>query len=159
VRFWDRALFLGLAVVDKLFGSHLVQREMERRQKHLAICQAQVTNIQHKIDDLETQLTGLHLQLCLVYLRQRYMMDLDNWLRFETGGDDERGLDLLIEYLVKPRLAAIEMDEIAPRHHVYYLRPDWTAIAVAIGDTPETLELETFVWLQQRVASQYQPTT
>lgn len=159
MRFWDRVLFLGLAVVDKLFDSHLVQREMERRRKHLAVYQARVTNIQQKIDDLETQLTGLHLQLCLIYLRQRYMTDLDNWLRFETGGDDERGLGLLIEYLVKPRLAAIEMHEIAPRHHVYYLRPDWTAIAVAIGDTPETLELETFVWLQQRVASQYQPTT
>ncbi len=154
MRFRDRILFLGLATVDKLFGSRWVQRELERRRKRVVAYQERMTNIQQEIGDLETRLDELHVQLCLLYLRHRYMTDVDNWLRFETGSNDERGLDLLIEYLVKPRLAAIEMHEIAPNHHVYHLRPDWTAIAAAIGDAPETLELEALAWLHQRIINQ-----
>jgi len=154
MKFRDRILFLGLALVDKLFGSNWVQRELDRRQKRLTVYRERIANVQREIDDLESHLDGLHVQLCLLYLRHRYMADLDNWLRFETGGSDEQGLELLIEYLVKPRLAAIEIHQVAPKHHVYFLQPDWAAIAVAIGDSPEMLEMDTLVWLHQRVASQ-----
>ncbi len=156
MKFWDRILFTGLAIVDGLFDSNLVERELERRRRRLQVYQKKIDDVQQKIDDLHAQLMGLHLQLCLTYLRQRYMADPNNWLRFETGSKDERGLELLIEYLVKPRLATIETHEIAPRHHVYHLQPDWSAIATAIGETPEVLEVEAFVWLQQQIAEQVQ---
>lgn len=154
MRFRDRMLFLGLAIVDRLFGSRWVQRELDRRRKRLTEFQAQMVKIQHEVDQLAGRLEGLHVQLCLLYLRHRHMADLDNWLCFESGGSDEPGLDLLIEHLVKPRLAAIEMRDAASGHHVYHLLPNWTAIAAAIGETLDTLEPETLAWLRQRVANQ-----
>jgi hypothetical protein len=154
MKFRDRVLFLGLAIVDRLFGTHWVQRELERRRNLLTEHQTRVANIQREIDYLQVQLETLHLQLCLLYLRHRYMAGLENWLHFESGGSDEPGLDILIEHLVKPRLAAIEMHETAPDHHVYHLRPDWGAIAAAIGDAANVLEPETLAWLHQRIANQ-----
>lgn len=156
MRFRDRLLFMVLLVVDRLFGTHWVQRELDRRKEQLAEYQARTANIQQEIEHLGARLNGLHLQLCLLYLRQRHMTGLEDWLRFESGGSDEPGLDLLIEHLVKPRLAAIETHETSPGHHVYHLHPDWGGIAAAIGDEPKTLEPETLAWLRQRVAEQSQ---
>ena len=157
MRFRDRVLFLALAVVDRLFSTHCVQRELDRRWRRLTEYQAQAARIQQDIERLEQGLEGLHLQLCLLYLRHRHVMDVDNWLRFETGDSEEAGLNLLIEHLVKPRLAAVEMQETTPGHHVYCLRPDWTAIAAAIGDPLETLEPEILAWLRQQIANRSQP--
>lgn len=154
MRFRDRLLFTALLIVDRLFGTQLVQRETSRRQTIVAEYQRRATDIQHKVNDLETHLEELHLQLCLLYLRQRHASGSESWLHFESGGSDEAGLDMLIEHLVKPRLAAIEMRETAPDHHVYDLHPDWGAIAAAIGDTTETLETETLAWLRRRVTNQ-----
>lgn len=159
MRFRDRILFLGLSIVDRLFGTRWVQRELERRRQRLAEYQARMANIQQEIDQLQVRLEGLHLQLCLLYLRHRHMTGLEDWLRFESGGSDEPGLEILIEHLVKPRLAAIEVQEIAPGHHVYHLRPDWKAIATAVGDALKMLEPETLTWLRQQVANQSQFTT
>lgn len=154
MRFRDRILFLGFAAADRLFGTRLVQRELDRRRERLAEYQARMANMQQEIDFLGERLEGLHLQLCLLYLRHRHMADVEDWLCFESGGSDEPGLDLLIEHLVKPRLAAIEMQETMPGHHVYHLRPDWEAIAAAMGDALETLEPETLAWLRQWTANQ-----
>ncbi len=159
MRFRDRILFLGLSIVDRLFGTRWVQRELERRRQRLAEYQARMANIQQEIDQLQVRLEGLHLQLCLLYLRHRHMTGLEDWLRFESGGSDEPGLEILIEHLVKPRLAAIEVQETAPGHHVYHLRPDWKAIATAVGDALKMLEPETLTWLRQQVANQSQFTT
>lgn len=159
MRFRDRILFLGLSIVDRLFGTRWVQRELERRRQRLAEYQARMANIQQEIDHLQVRLEGLHLQLCLLYLRHRHMTGLEGWLRFESGGSDEPGLEILIEHLVKPRLAAIEVQETAPGHHVYHLRPDWKAIATAVGDALKMLEPETLTWLRQQVANQSQFTT
>jgi len=158
MRFRDRVLFVGLAIVDRVFGTHWVQRELKRRQNRLAEHQARMTNVQQEIDQLQDQLEKLHVQLCVLYLRGRYMADLEDWLRFEPGSGDEPGLDILIEHLVKPRLAAIEIHETAPDCHIYHLCPDWRAITAAIGDAAKLLEPETLAWLRQRVANQSQPT-
>jgi hypothetical protein len=154
VRFRDRLLFLGLAILDRLFGTSWVQQELDGRRERLATYQARMGDIEQEIDLLGERLEGLHLQLCLLYLRHRHMADVEDWLRFESGNSDESGLDLLIEHLVKPRLAAIEMQETAPGHHVYRLRPDWEAIVAAMGDGLETLEPETLAWLRQWTANQ-----
>lgn len=159
MRFRDRILFLGLSIVDRLFGTRWVQRELERRRQRLAEYQARMANIQQEIDHLQVRLEGLHLQLCILYLRHRHMTGLEDWLRFESGGSDEPGLEILIEHLVKPRLAAIEVQETAPGHHIYHLRPDWKAIATAVGDALKMLEPETLTWLRQQVANQSQFTT
>lgn len=158
MRFRDRILFLGLVIVDRLFSTHWVQRELERRRERLAEYQVRMADFQQEIDLLQVRLEKLHLQLCLLYLCHRQMMGLEDWLRFESGGSDEPGLDLLIEHLVRPRLATIEMHEIAPGHHVYHLHPDWKAIVAAIGDAAETLEPETLAWLHRRLANQSQST-
>jgi hypothetical protein len=158
MRFRDRALFLVLAVADRLLGTHWVQTELDRRWKRLTEYQAQMGDMQQEMARLESGLEKLQLQLCLIYLRHRHMMDLDNWLHFESGGSEEPGLDLLIEHLVKPQLAAVEMQETTPGHHVYHLRPYWTAIAAAIGEPLEALEPEIRTWLRQRMADGCQPT-
>jgi hypothetical protein len=157
MRLRDRLWFALLLTLDKLLGTRLAQREVNRRHEMLIEYQRRAQSIQQEVAHLETRLEALHLQLCLLYLRQRHMTDVETWLQFESGSSDEAGLDLLIEHLVKPRLAAIEMHETAPGHQVYHLHPDWEAIASAIGDASETLEPETISWLHQQVAHQSQP--
>lgn len=149
----DRLLFGLLLAIDRLLGSRLAQRELARRHARLAEYQRRMDGIQEEVGRLEVRLNALHVQLCLLYLRQRHLLRQERWLCFESGGDDEPGLDLLIEHLVKPRLAAIEMQETAPGQQGYRLHPDWQAIAAAIGDAP-MLEPETVTWLQERVAAQ-----
>lgn len=152
MRFRDRVLFLVLAAADRLLGTHWVHTELDRRWRRLTTYQAQMGDIRQEIARLESGLEKLQLQLCLIYLRHRHMIDLDNWLRFESGGSEEPGLDLLIEHLVKPRLATVEMRETTPGHHLYHLHPDWTAIAATIGEPLEALEPEIRTWLRQRMA-------
>jgi len=156
MRFRDRILFTILVIADKLFDTNLMQREVQRRQKLLADYRKQARNIHQEVSNLENQLEDLHLQLCLLYLRQRHVTDPQDWLYFETGDSNEAGLDLLIEHLVKPRLAAIKVREISPGHHAYHLHPDWKSIADVIGDINNILEPETLSWLHQRMLKQSQ---
>jgi hypothetical protein len=153
----DRFLFGLLLLIDRLFGTRWTQRVLARRHARLAEYQRRMSGIQSEIGQLEVHLDALHVQLCLLYLRQRHLMGLEDWLRFESGGDDEPGLDLLIEHLVKPRLAAVEMHETAPGHQVYHLRPDWRAVAAALGDSA-MLEPETLAWLHRQIAAQTEST-
>jgi len=155
--FRDRLLFMLLTIGDKLFGAVWVQHELERRRARLAGYQSRVEAIQQETSQLESRMEALHVQLCMLYLRQRHMTHLENWLHFESGGDDEPGLDLVIEHLVKPRLAAIEMYQNSPDSYTYHLHPDWQAIAGAMGDSVKMMERETLVWLQQQTAGQGQP--
>ena len=90
-----------------------------------------------------------NLQLCLLYLRQREFLSPRRWLHFDPANPQEdQGLDLLINHLGKPRLAAIEMREAEKSHYIYRLAPDWAAIGDFLAQREAELQPEIAEWLK-----------
>jgi hypothetical protein len=94
-------------------------------------------------------LEAANLQLCLLYLRQRNLLSPQRWLHFDpVNPQEDQGLDLLINHLVKPRLAAIEMQEVESNHYIYRLKPDWAAIGDFLAQREADLQPEIANWLK-----------
>ena len=144
----DKILFTALILVDHLLGTHLVDKELARREAKVVRYRTQMTELEEQLTRLEGLLGALNLRLCLLYLRERSLLSPERWLSFDPNDPEEdRGLDLVIEHLVKPRLATIEMDEVEEGHYVYHLQPDWAAIRALFTEQQADLEPDMKGWL------------
>lgn len=144
----DRILFILLVIIDRLLGTSLTEREVNHRRARLADYRANLEAIEEQLTRLENTLETLNLRLCLLYLWERNLIWPDHWLRFDPADpQDDRELDLLISYLVKPRLAAIDEEKVTMDHYVYYLKPDWTAIRTLLTSHQVKLEPDLRLWL------------
>lgn len=158
MRTGDRMLLLGLVIIDHLFGTGFVEREIARRKAKVVRYEAYLAELRERLVKLEGLLEAANLQLCLLYLRQREFLSPQRWLYFDTANPQEdQGLDLLIHHLVKPRLAAIEIQEASPRgsarggeknHYIYRLEPDWAAIGDSLTQREADLQPEIADWLK-----------
>ena len=144
----DKILFTALILVDHLLGTHLVEKELSRREAKVARYRARMTELEKQLTRLEGLLGAINLRLCLLYLRERSLLSPERWLSFDPNNPEEdKGLDLLMEHLVKPRLATIEMDEVEEGHYVYHLQPDWAAIRAFFAEQQADLEPDMEGWL------------
>ena len=144
----DRILFTALILVDHLLGTNLVEKELSRREAKVARYRARMTELEKQLTRLEGLLGAINLRLCLLYLRERSLLSPERWLSFDPNDPEEdRGLDLLIEHLVKPRLATIEMDKVEEDHYLYHLQPDWAAICAFFVEQQADLEPDIEGWL------------
>lgn len=146
----DRILFTALVLVDHLLGTDLAKKELSRREAKVARYRARMVELEEQLGKLEELLGAINLRLCLLYLRERSLLSPQQWLFFDPNDPEEdRGLDLVIEHLVKPRLATIEMDKIDEGHYVYRLQPDWAAIRVLLAKQQADLEPDMKRWLAE----------
>jgi hypothetical protein len=155
----EKIFLASLIIVDRLFATNFVEREIVRRKAKVAHSEARLAEISEQLVRLEQLLETANLQLCLLYLRQRKLLWPHRWLHFDTGNPQEdKGLDLLIEHLVKPRLAAIEVREASSRgsargvekgRYIYQLDPDWAAISAFLAQREADLQPEIAEWLDQ----------
>jgi hypothetical protein len=137
-----------LVLVDHLLGTNLAGKELSRREAKVARYRAQMVNLERQLTSLEGMLEAINLRLCLLYLQERSLLSPARWLSFDPNDPEEdRGLGLLIERLVKPRLATIEMDKVEEGHYVYHLQPDWAAIRALLAEQQADLEPEMQRWL------------
>jgi hypothetical protein len=144
----DRILFTALILVDHLLGTSLVEKELSRREAKFARYRDRMTELEKQLTGLEGLLGAINLRLCLLYLRERGLLSPERWLSFDPDDpEEEKGLEMLIEHLVKPRLATIEMDEIEEGHYVYHLQPDWAAIRAFFAGQQADLEPDMEGWL------------
>jgi hypothetical protein len=144
----DRILFTALILVDHLLGTHLVEKELARREAKVARYRAQMTELEKQLTGLEGLLGAINLRLCLLYLQERNLLSPERWLSFDPNNlEEDRGLDLIIEHLVKPRLATIEMNKVEEGHYVYQLQPDWAAIRAFFAEQQADLEPDMEEWL------------
>lgn len=149
VRTGDKILLAGLSIVDRLLATDLLEREVARRRAKVARSEARLAEISQKLAKLGGLLEAANLQLCLLYLRQRELLSPQRWLHFDSANPQEdQGLDLLINHLVKPRLAAIEMREVEKNHYIYKLAPDWAAIGDYLAQREADLQPEIAGWLE-----------
>jgi hypothetical protein len=158
MRIDNRILLASLVIIDRLFGTSFVERELARRKATIARYEARLAEISEQLLKLDGLLEAANLQLCLLYLRQRELLSPKCWLYFDTANPQEdQGLDLLIHHLVKPRLAAIEMQEASSRgsargveknHYIYRLEPDWAAIGDFLSRREADLQPEIADWLK-----------
>jgi hypothetical protein len=129
-----------------MFGTRLVERELARHQQQIARMMDEVSQLNQELDQMNVKVDRYKLGQCLLELRMRSMRDdLDDWLRFERGDDDEL-LDSAIECLVKPRLAAIDEQPDGAGGYVCRLYPDWAAIITHLRSVATEAELTS--WLQ-----------
>ena len=158
MRIGYRILLAGLVIIDRLFATNFLEREVARRKAKVARYEARLTEISEQLAKLGELLEAANLQHCLLYLRQRNLLSPQRWLHFDPADPQEdQGLDLLINHLVKPRLAAIEMQEASSRgsargveknHYIYKLEPDWTAIDAFLAQREADLQPEIADWLK-----------
>jgi hypothetical protein len=145
----DRILLTGLGIIDRLFATNFLEREVARRKAKIARSEARLAELSEQLVKLGGLLEAANLQLCLLYLRQRNLLLPHRWLYFDTANPQEdQGLDLLIHHLVKPRLAAIEIQEAEKDHHIYKLEPDWAAIGDFLAQREADLQPEIADWLE-----------
>jgi len=145
----DRILLTSLGTIDRLFATNLLEREVARRKARVARSEARLAEISEQLLKLGELLEAANLQLCLLYLRQRNLLSPQRWLHFDpVNPQEDQGLDLLINHLVKPRLAAIEMQEVEKNHYIYRLEPDWAAIGDFLTQREADLQPEIANWLK-----------
>ena len=137
-------------MIDRLLGTHLVERELARRQFGIQRLVGQMEAINRDLDALAEELALYRLALCLVELKTRSERDdLADWLRFTLQSDnDEPLLDSAVECLVKPRLATIDVEPAAPGNYIYRLHPDWTAIIAQLNAAAVAPDL--IDWLREQ---------
>lgn len=146
----DKILFTTLILVDHLLGTHLVEKVLSRREAKVAHYRTQMAELEKQLAKLEGLLGAINLRLCLLYLRERSLLLPEQWLSFDPSDPEEdKGLGLVIEHLVKPRLATIEMDEVEEGHYVYHLQPDWAAIRAFFAEQQADLEPDMKGWLSE----------
>jgi len=158
MRTGDKILLAGLGIVDRLFATNFLGREVARRKAKVARSEARLAEISEQLVKLGGLLEVANLQLCLLYLRQRNLLSPQHWLCFDSANpEEEQGLDLLINHLVKPRLAAIEIQEASSRgsargvgknHYIYTLKPNWAAIGAFLAQREADLQPEIADWLK-----------
>jgi hypothetical protein len=137
-------------MIDRLLGTHLVERELARRQLKIERLVARIEAVNRDLDVLAEDLVFYQLVLCLIELKARSERDdLDDWLRFASQDDaDEPLLDSAIECLVKPRLASIDVEPSGLDNYIYCLHPDWAAIIARLNGTAVAREL--LAWLREQ---------
>ena len=149
MRTGDKILLAGLGVIDRLCATDFLEREVARRKAKVARSEARLAEISEQLVKLGGLLEAANLQLCLLYLRQRELLSPHRWLHFDPANPQEdQGLDLLINHLVKPRLAAIEMQEVEKHHYTYRLDPDWAAIDTFLAQREADLQPDIADWLE-----------
>jgi hypothetical protein len=148
---WTRLWFFALIVVDRLLGTHLAERELARLQRRMAVHQTQASTIRQSVEALNRLLHVAQVELCVLYLRQRYLLRPETWLRFDPteGPGEEKCLDLLISQLVRHDLATTRTEVAGEQAYVYHLCPDWDAIADLLNDWNEHLDPLTLLWLEE----------
>jgi hypothetical protein len=154
MRTGDKMLLAGLGIVDRLFATDFLEREIARRKAEVARSEARLAEISEQLVKIGGLLEAASLQLCLLYLRQRHLLSPQRWLCFDPANPQEdHGLDLLISHLVKPRLAAIEIQEVEKNHYIYKLEPDWAAVDDYLVKREADVQPEIADWLKTSQAS------
>jgi hypothetical protein len=135
----------GLLLIDRVFGTRLALKEVERRRRLLDAANTQLAEIQAELKRLDELVGRANVELCLFYLRRRQLFIPERWAFFQaTDEDEEQILEMLIEHLVRPRLAAVEVreDEVG---YTYRLIPDWATIRATL----ENLDPDLAAWLEE----------
>jgi hypothetical protein len=154
---WTTRLKLQLLlIIDRLFNTDFAQQELDQRQVRLAQLDAQLTQINRQLKTLAQDSSAYQTALYLTLLKARSERpDVTDWLHFVPESDgEEQLLQGLIDYLVKPRLAAVDVISLEGQTnaYAYRLHPDWETIRAHLGPSVLTAELEN--WLIERQRAQ-----
>lgn len=148
---WTRLRLALLLVVDRLLGTHLVEREMACLQVHIEACQDRAEAIQQQMQELNRLVSVTQVEFCLLILHRRYLQRPEEYLRFVPAedADEEKALDLMIEHLMRRGLAAVHAEVIDECTYAYHVHPDWRAICSQLGEQKEKIDPTVWAWLEE----------
>ena len=147
---WSRLL----VTLDKVWGSHLVEWELARRQRKIERLLAEIAVVDQDLQGAAESLAFYQMLLCLIELKARSERDdVEDWLFFSPHSDgEEQLLDSVIECLVKTRLASVDVQPSGPGCYSYQLTPDWTTIITRLRHRSVAAELVSWLELQMQNA-------
>ncbi|MCP4543197.1 MAG: hypothetical protein GY832_39290 [Chloroflexi bacterium] len=148
---WARLRFWVFQATDRLLGTHLVEQEMVRLQHHVEMVGTRASDLHQQIEDLNLLLHVVQLQMCVLYLHQRQILRPATWLRFipDEGPDEEKSIDILVNRLVKHKLATIRTEADDEGTYIYHLRPDWKAIGDLLSNSQGFDNSVIVTWLEK----------
>ncbi len=148
---WKRFRFWVRFVTDRLLGTHLVDRDMVRLQHYVGMVDTQVSVLRQQMEDLNLLLHIVQVQMCVLYLRQRHILRPATWLCFapDEGPDEEKSLDMLVNRLLRHKLATVRTETVGERSYIYHLQPDWEAIVNLLSDNQGLDNAVIVAWLEE----------
>ncbi|MCX7681595.1 MAG: hypothetical protein N2508_06495 [Anaerolineae bacterium] len=148
---WMRLWFALLIIADRLLGTHLVEREMNRLQRRIGYLEERADALRRQMRELDQLLHVVQVEMCVLCLRQRQLLRPDDWLRFtpSESAEEEKLLDVMIERLVKHGLSTVRVETMGENVYVYYLHPDWDAIVALLSAWRDKLDPVTIQWLDE----------
>ncbi len=151
---WVRLWIALLVVADRLLGTHLVEREMQRLQQLLGSFERQADALRQQMRELNQLLYVVQVEMCVLCLRKRQLLRPDDWQRFapHESAEEEKFLDLVIDRLVKRGLGTIRTETVGENVYVYYLNPDWEAIVNLLNAWRDKLDPVTVEWLDEMLS-------
>ncbi len=148
---WIRLWFAILITADRLLGTRLVELEAARLQRRIKDLEIQAAATRSQMKKLSHLLHVSQVELCIIYLQQRYLTHPETWLRFapDESREEERDLDVLIEQLARHRLATVRTETVGEQTYIYHVHPNWDAIMDLLGQQQKYLSPTTWPWLKE----------
>ncbi len=121
-----------LAVIDRLLGTHLLNKTVHRWQQEVKAMQTEIASLQTCLEELDDSRRAILRHLCLSYLQLRQSQSPDGWLHFDPRNPaEESAIDVLTRALVVPHWARWTVNQVATKDaniYTYDLVPDWAAL-------------------------------
>jgi hypothetical protein len=144
-----------LAVIDRLLGTHLLNRSVNRWQQEVKAMQIEIASLQTHMEELNASRAAILRHLSLSYLQLRQSQSPDSWLHFDPRNSaEESAIDVLTRALVAPHWARWTVNQIGSGDaniYTYDLVPDWAALRQEVLKHTTNFSTSLLDWLSAQM--------
>jgi hypothetical protein len=144
-----------LAVIDRLLGTHLLDRTVNRWQQEVEAMQTEIASLQTRLEELDDSRGAILRHLCLSYLQLRQARSPDGWLHFDPRNPaEESAIDILTRALVVPHWARWTVNQVGTRDaniYTYDLVPDWAALRQEVLKHTTNFSTSLLDWVSEQM--------
>jgi hypothetical protein len=144
-----------LAVIDRLLGTHLLDRSVNRWQQEVKAMQIEIASLQTRMEELNASRGAILRHLSLSYLQLRQSQAPDSWLHFDPRNPaEESAIDVLTRALVAPHWARWTVNQIGSGDaniYTYDLVPDWAALRQEVLKHTTNFSTSLLDWLSAQM--------
>jgi len=142
-------------VVDRLLGTHFVEKTTGRWRHELELMQTEITTLQARLEELNVSRGAILRHLSLSYLQLRQAQSPSAWLHFDPRVPaEESAIDVLTRALVIPHWARWRITQVAAEDedlYTYDMVPDWPALYQDALEYAPSLSPGLLEWLEEQL--------